>query len=100
MMVNLDDYSFSDDIEKINLEPGDNVFVPLYRPFNREIFTVSVDGAVNKPGKYSFEPGEKLSDIIVKAGGYKERHILLQEAFTGKKLEKFKKRCLKELIRT
>ena len=66
------DYSFSDDIEKINLEPGDNVFVPLYKPFNTEVFTVSIDGAVNKPGKYSFEPGEKLSDIIVKAGGYKE----------------------------
>jgi polysaccharide export outer membrane protein len=54
------------------LTHGDSVKIPLYEPINQKIFTVTIDGAVNKPGKYSFFTGTTLHEIIAKAGGYSE----------------------------
>ena len=60
---NESDYSF---------ENGDSIFARLYSPINREVFKVKISGAVESPGTYSFSSGEKLSDIIAKAGGYEK----------------------------
>jgi protein involved in polysaccharide export with SLBB domain len=60
----------SEMIESTVLSNGDSIIIPLYKPKNRKIFTVSIEGAVKKPGTYSFTPGTKLSQIIDEAGGY------------------------------
>ncbi|MDD3392632.1 MAG: helix-hairpin-helix domain-containing protein [Bacilli bacterium] len=38
------------------------------RPTNK----VEIKGAVNNPGVYSFDDGERITDVIIKAGGIKE----------------------------
>ena len=36
-----------------------------------EVFSVSLEGAFNSPGIYGAKQGERLSDLISRAGGYK-----------------------------
>ena len=56
----------------VELNHGDSVKIPLFSPINQKIFTVTLDGAVKKPGKYSFFEGTTLHEIIAQAGGYTE----------------------------
>ncbi|MEW6196966.1 MAG: SLBB domain-containing protein [Bacteroidota bacterium] len=48
------------------LQNDDVVIFPAY---NDEKNVVTIDGAVNKAGKYQFVNGDKLSDVILFAGG-------------------------------
>lgn len=52
------------------LEHGDSVKIPLFSPITQKILTVTLDGAVKKPGEYSFVEGTTLHEIILEAGGY------------------------------
>lgn len=48
---------------------GDEIFVP-HLPIDYEYVTIS--GAVVQPGKYSFKKGDRLSDLLKFAKGFKE----------------------------
>lgn len=50
------------------IREGDEIFVP-YAPIDFEYVTIS--GAVVQPGKYFFKKGDKLSDLIMFAKGFK-----------------------------
>ena len=52
------------------LNHGDSIKIPLFSPITQKIFTVTLDGAIKKPGKYSFFEGTTLHEIIAEAGGY------------------------------
>lgn len=52
------------------LNHGDSVKIPLFSPITQKILTVTLDGAVKKPGEYSFVEGTTLHEIIAEAGGY------------------------------
>ena len=52
------------------LSHGDSVKIPLFSPITQKILTVTLDGAVKKPGEYSFVEGTTLHEIILEAGGY------------------------------
>jgi polysaccharide biosynthesis/export protein len=56
----------------IELNHGDSIKIPLFSPITQKIFTVTLDGALKKPGKYSFFEGTTLHEIIAEAGGYTE----------------------------
>jgi protein involved in polysaccharide export with SLBB domain len=57
-------------IKQQQLNNGDNIKVGLFEPKNEPLFTVEILGQVNKPGKYDIKPGETLSSLINRAGGY------------------------------
>ena len=40
-----------------------------------DVFSVSFEGSFVSPGVYGAKQGEKLSDLIKRAGGYKKMHI-------------------------
>ncbi len=61
-----------DSIDESILLNGDNIKIGLFEPKNDPLFTVEVLGQVNKPGRYDIQPGETLSSIIERAGGYTE----------------------------
>ena len=52
------------------LNHGDSVKIPLFSPITTKILTVTLEGAVKKPGEYSFNEGATLHEIIAEAGGY------------------------------
>lgn len=56
----------------LKLLNGDSVKIPLFSPASQSTLTVTVDGAVRKPGTYSFTYGATLHEIIDLAGGYTE----------------------------
>ncbi|MDC1525598.1 SLBB domain-containing protein [Gammaproteobacteria bacterium] len=63
--------SFSKDLTaQIVVQHGDSFKVKLYSPENQNINTVTITGAVARPGQYSFKRGDLLSQIIMQAGGY------------------------------
>ena len=55
-----------------NIKPqnGDYIFAPLFEPKPNPIRTVRLTGEVENPGIYSVDPGETLSSILKRAGGY------------------------------
>ena len=60
----------SEQIALKELNHGDSVKIPLFSPITQKILTVTLDGAIKKPGKYSFFEGATLHEIISQAGGY------------------------------
>lgn len=59
-----------EELTNIELNHGDSIKVPLFSPITKKILTATLDGAVNKPGKYSFIEGTTLHELIAEAGGY------------------------------
>ena len=59
-----------DELSDINPKNGDYVFVPYFNPKPNKIRTVTISGEVNNPGQYSISPGEKLSSLLKRSGGY------------------------------
>ncbi|MDB9996296.1 SLBB domain-containing protein [Gammaproteobacteria bacterium] len=58
------------EIDLKELKHGDSIKIPLFSPITQTTFTVTLNGAVKKPGKYSFFEGATLHEIIARAGGY------------------------------
>ncbi len=56
----------------IRLQSGDIVFVPAAKK------TISIDGAVKRPGKYELKEDEKFEDLIPLVGGFENRAYLKQ----------------------
>ena len=61
-----------DEIENVSLKPRDEILVPSYTNAMMEIQSITLEGMVNRPGKYYINEGEKLSSVIRRAGGYKK----------------------------
>jgi len=70
------DYSESNvklsELQNITLRPRDEILVPSYTNAMTEIQFITLEGMVNRPGKYFIAEGEKLSSVIERAGGYKK----------------------------
>ena len=62
----------SEEIAFKELNHGDSIKIPLFSPITKKTLTVTLDGAIKKPGKYSFFEGATLHEIIAEAGGYTE----------------------------
>jgi len=60
----------SEEVSFRELNHGDSIKIPLFFPITKQTLTVTLDGAVKKPGKYSFVEGTTLHQIIDEAGGY------------------------------
>jgi protein involved in polysaccharide export with SLBB domain len=60
----------SEEVATRELNHGDSIKIPLYSPITKQTLTVTIEGAVKKPGKYSFVEGTTLHQIIDEAGGY------------------------------
>jgi protein involved in polysaccharide export with SLBB domain len=60
------------DLQNITLKPRDEIFVPSYTNSMAETQFITLEGMVNRPGKYFITEGEKLSDLIYRAGGYRK----------------------------
>lgn len=63
----------TDEISDFKLQHRDIVSVPFYENQFEKIKSVIIEGMVNKPGEYFINDGEKLSSVINRAGGYKEK---------------------------
>lgn len=58
-------------LKDLKLKPRDSVKVPVYHNTMVPTYEVLIEGMVVRPGTYFFSEGETLSDIVRRAGGYK-----------------------------
>lgn len=81
----------------IHLQPDDYLFVRavpewgLYR-------TVTIEGEVRFPGRYTIEKGETLSSLIERAGGFTDKAYLMGAVFTRESVRELQQRRLDEAI--
>lgn len=57
----------SSELKNIYATPGKSLYIDEFK-----LKEISITGAVKNPGKYNLLDGEKLSDLVLRAGGYKE----------------------------
>lgn len=67
-------------LKDFKLNARDAVMAPSFDSTLDELMLVDVSGMVNRPGQYYFLEGEKLSDIIRRAGGYKDNAYIYGSA--------------------
>ena len=80
-IVNLREALAGNPEHNITLENTDHITIMIIPNWRRNI-QVSIEGEVARPGTYSMLPGEKLSDLITRAGGFTERAFLRGAIFT------------------
>ena len=84
------------EVQEVNLnnfilQPRDSIQVPSYKNEIQPVRKVLISGMVNRPGEYVIGLNEKLSDLIQRAGGYKENAYLYGAAlFRSEALDKEK----------
>ena len=85
-----------DSISSAPVYNGDSLKISQYVPESKSTFIVEISGAVAKPGKYSFEHGKTLHQLIEEAGGYLDSAYpdggaLYRESVSTIQKENFKK---------
>jgi protein involved in polysaccharide export with SLBB domain len=79
------------ELKSFELNARDSVVAPSFSNISEHILEVTISGMVTRPGKYFFMEGEKLSNIIDRAGGYKDNAYIYGGAlFRKEALEKEK----------
>lgn len=85
-------------LEQVALHPGDIIrFNPVFT--NRDTGPVLLSGEVKRPGLYNIYRGERLSDVITRAGGLTDEAYPLGTVFTRKVLRDQEKESREVLIR-
>lgn len=59
-----------DVLDSFKLRPRDSVMVPSYSYKSNDLYKVTIEGRVKRPGTYFVLPGETLSTLVNRAGGY------------------------------
>lgn len=85
--------SFSD----LSLQEGDHFFI-RYETEWVEKNRITLSGKVKYPGEYIVEKGEKLSDIIKRAGGFTEEAYLPSAVFTRKSVKQIQEKRMKKFV--
>lgn len=91
--VNLKDKFYiplpKDNVDKFVMKPRDSLLVPAFKNAIEPIKQVTIQGLVRRPGTYFINDGETLSDLIERAGGYKDNAYVYGGAiFRQEALEK------------
>lgn len=60
------------ELTNIVLQPRDSIVVPMYSREMKSSPQITISGAVKRPGKYNIQEGTTLSEVILRAGGYKK----------------------------
>jgi len=79
------------------LKPLDEITV---RSEFRETASVTLTGQVARPGKYTIAPGERLSSVLERAGGFTDRAFPKGAVFTRASLRKIEREQLEVFLRT
>jgi protein involved in polysaccharide export with SLBB domain len=83
-------------IENIKIEPFDKVRVRKISDYRREDKVV-VAGEVYFPGEFSFRKGEKISDVIKRAGGITKYGFIKNIVFKRQSVKEIQKKRLQDL---
>lgn len=82
---------------KLPLTPYDSVFVPQVKDATNVKY-VTLGGEVKYPGKYSVQDGERLSNLIARAGGFTPDAYYYGAMFTSEKFKEIQQKSLDQMV--
>ena len=94
--VRLFDVMRGDSVQDITLENMDQITV-LVIPEWRQQIRVNIAGEVKRPGSYSMFRGERLSDLIERAGGFTNKAFLRGAIFTRRSIAADQRRSINQM---
>ena len=94
--IDIDLHAALDGLEGANRElwPDDALTIKTV-PEHRKTIRVKVEGEVRHPGEYTMIPGERLSDLIARAGGYTPHAYLPAARFLSEKVRRVQEESLR-----
>lgn len=88
----------ADDADPL-LQEGDTVYVRTRFDY-ASLRTVQVSGAVRYPGTYALRPGERLGDVLERAGGLADDAYLYGAVLTRPSLAEQQQRFIQDLVQS
>jgi protein involved in polysaccharide export with SLBB domain len=82
----------------IKLKPDDRLFIKMIPDVDALLESVSVTGEFRLPGKYPITKGERLSSVIMRAGGYGPNAYLRGAVFNRERVRQFQQISLDRMI--
>jgi protein involved in polysaccharide export with SLBB domain len=81
------------------LKPGDVLTVHQLTGWNDIGASITIEGEVGHPGSYGFQQGEHLSDVLRRAGGFRETAYPEGAVLTRTEVKTLEEKSREELIR-
>jgi protein involved in polysaccharide export with SLBB domain len=85
--------------EDVPLKPGDVLTVHQITGWNDIGASITIEGEVGHPGSYGFQQGEHLSDLLRRAGGFRETAYPEGAVLTRPEVRTLEEKSREELIR-
>lgn len=82
----------------VSLEPFDTVFVPRIKDSD-SFLQVVIQGEVARPGPYRIRRGEKLSDLLRRAGGFTDDAYFHGAVYTSRRARRIQQKSIDHLVR-
>lgn len=96
IQVNIAEALRGDPVNNVILENNDQVTV-LVIPEYKQQLRVTIVGEVRRPGVYAMIPGERVSDLITRAGGFTSKAFLRGAVFTRASVAAEQRRSVREM---
>lgn len=84
--------------ENIALNPYDEVIIQEIKGWN-DSSTITLSGEVLFPGEYTIMPGEKLSSVLKRAGGFTKDAFIQGTVFSREDVKKIQKEALEKQVK-
>ncbi len=85
--------------EDVLLKPGDVLTIHQITGWNDIGASITIEGEVGHPGSYGFQQGEHLSDLLRRAGGFRETAYPEGAVLTRPEVRALEEKSREELIR-
>ncbi|MBQ9419572.1 MAG: SLBB domain-containing protein [Synergistaceae bacterium] len=85
-----------DPMHNLTLEDNDQITVMIIPEWKQQM-RVTIAGEVKRPGVYAMFPGERLSDLLTRAGGFTSKAFLRGAVFTRPSVAEEQKRALNRM---
>jgi len=82
-----------------NLKPGDILTIHQITGWNDIGESITIEGEVAHPGSYGFRSGERLSDVLRRAGGFRDTAYPAGSILTREQVKELEEKSRTELIR-
>ena len=83
----------------VSLKPGDVLTIHQLTGWNDIGASIAIEGEVAHPGSYGFKQGERLSDVLKRAGGFRETAYPEGAVLTRPEVAELEQKSREELIR-
>jgi protein involved in polysaccharide export with SLBB domain len=96
IQVNLKQAWDGDEAQDVTLQPRDQITV---RSEYRTPWKVILSGEVKRSGTFTISPGERLSSVLKRAGGFTDKAFLRGVIFTRRSVQETERKMLDEFVR-